>query len=296
MGRDIKLDNRYFNSDIILLGDSTHGTADFYHLKTEIIFNIISKQERIILIEWSFSDIYIINEYINGRIDNYIINKEPKFVISNASFRKFVEKLRELNKDLTNKIQMIGIDIDFDIKADFIGLYTGIGKILKYMILNYQVLDNEIDNWNKREQYMYEFIKCILEIYGMKVIVWIHSSHSCDYRYNYTFANEGRKSLGGILRDYGYSVFLINMIFYSGTVIALDKNNKVTSFRIDKSYKGSLESMLHFNKVEEIGLLRYIGNHYYPETELTSHYIKADLINSYDLIYFMDSVSAVNPR
>lgn len=235
-------------------------------------------------------------EIINGRIDNYVINKEPKFVMSNTSFRSFIDKLRDLNRILTNKIQMIGIDLDFDIKADFIGLYNGIGKILKDMILNYQVLENEIDNWNKREHYMFQFIKCVLEIYGRKVIVWIHSSHSCDYRYNYTFANEGRQSLGGILRNYGYNVFLINMIFYSGTVIALDKDNKVTYFNIDKSHENSLEFMLHFNKVSEIGLLRYIGNHYYPETEIASHYIEADLIKSYDLIYFIDVASAVIPR
>ena len=55
------------DNEIILLGECTHGTNDFYKVRANITKQMIQKGYRVILLEAEWPDIIILNNYIQGR-------------------------------------------------------------------------------------------------------------------------------------------------------------------------------------------------------------------------------------
>ena len=54
--------------DIVLLGECTHGTEEFYKIRADITKALVTKSRfRVIFIEAEWPDIYLINEYIHGK-------------------------------------------------------------------------------------------------------------------------------------------------------------------------------------------------------------------------------------
>ena len=56
------------NNEITLLGESTHGTSEFYDIRSSITKSLIENREyTILLIEAEWPDIYRVNTYIQGK-------------------------------------------------------------------------------------------------------------------------------------------------------------------------------------------------------------------------------------
>lgn len=125
------------NSKIILIGDQTHGTEEFYDVRIDITKKLIyNKKINFITIEWDLIDVYNINLFILDKtniglkkiLDGF--KRFPKWLWNNKPFHNFIIWLKEYNKHLeyTDKIRIYGIDFycmfdTFDILLDYIYNY-----------------------------------------------------------------------------------------------------------------------------------------------------------------------------
>tara|TARA_B100000925_G_C22006532_1_gene473952 strand:- start:1027 stop:2646 length:1620 start_codon:yes stop_codon:yes gene_type:complete len=106
------------NNEITLLGESTHGTSEFYDIRSSITKSLIENREyTILLIEAEWPDIYRVNTYIQGKgsdknasesLGN--IDKFPKWMWRNNMIVELIEWLRAYNAKSKKPIYIFGID------------------------------------------------------------------------------------------------------------------------------------------------------------------------------------------
>ena len=101
---------------IVLLGESTHGTKEFYQIRADISKYLIKyKHFTNLFFEGNWFDFVIINDYIHSGIEiidyNKIFDKYPNWMWNNEVFRIFIEWLRLYNKTHSNKINIYGLDL-----------------------------------------------------------------------------------------------------------------------------------------------------------------------------------------
>ena len=106
------------NTDILLLGESTYGTEEFYEIRANITKQLITYEDyNIILIETDWYNLYIINKYIQDNSDfthiNDVltkINNFPNWLLKNNIFIELIKWLKDYNKCAIKKIYLLGID------------------------------------------------------------------------------------------------------------------------------------------------------------------------------------------
>lgn len=104
-------------NEILLLGECTHGTCEFYQYRSKITKKLILNGYRVIFIEAEWPDIYRVNQYILGKnndknanesLNN--INKFPKWMWRNNIMIELIEWLYNFNKNNNNPVYIFGID------------------------------------------------------------------------------------------------------------------------------------------------------------------------------------------
>ena len=106
------------NNDILLLGESTHGTEEFYQERSDITKYLIQeKNYNIILFETDWFNLYNVNKYINNNsqaknIDEALININnfPKWLWKNNIIIELIEWLKAYNSITNKKIYLLGLD------------------------------------------------------------------------------------------------------------------------------------------------------------------------------------------
>jgi erythromycin esterase len=109
------------NKDIILLGESTHGTQEFYEIRSEISKKLIEEHGfNFIVVEGDWDSIYKLNLYVKGLSDKetayYVLktfNRWPEWMWANEEIRLLAEWLKKYNLDkpLENKVGIYGMDV-----------------------------------------------------------------------------------------------------------------------------------------------------------------------------------------
>lgn len=138
-------------TDILLLGESTHGTQDFYEIRAEITKQLISYDNfNIILFESDWFNLYNVNKYINNNSTCknakealLNINSFPIWLWKNKVIIELIEWLRNYNETTKKKIYLLGLDCYLLIESlewlyNFfklvdIDLYKNIKKTLHFM-------------------------------------------------------------------------------------------------------------------------------------------------------------------
>jgi protein-L-isoaspartate(D-aspartate) O-methyltransferase len=133
--RGTKLDpllERIGDAKIVLLGEATHGTSEFYRMRERISQELISRKGfRFVAIEGDWPDV--------ARLDHYVRHFEyppsewtafarfPTWMWRNKEVRSFVDWLHAHNEELAprRRIAIYGLDL--------YSLYTSIGSVLKYL-------------------------------------------------------------------------------------------------------------------------------------------------------------------
>lgn len=113
------------DNEIILLGECTHGTNDFYEVRANITKQMIQKGYRVILLEAEWPDIIILNNYIQGRgLVNNInqafshITKFPVWMWKNKVIFDLIEWMKNFNlENPDNMIYCFGIDCQQFLKS-----------------------------------------------------------------------------------------------------------------------------------------------------------------------------------
>jgi erythromycin esterase-like protein len=174
------------------------------------------------------------------------------------------------------------------------------------------------NSWNVRDRAMVRNIDDIARHMGAgstapgKVVVWAHNSHVGDARAT-DMRLRGDVNVGQLLREsIGADAYLVGMLTRGGTVIAATdwgSPGRVQELRsaLPESYSGLFHSAgvgnalfrlreLRDAKRRPMPLLqRAVGVIYRPNSERLSHYFKADIVQQFDAVVFIDQTQALEP-
>src|ERR1051325_8978012 len=108
--------------EIVLLGEASHGTHEYYSWRTAISKKLIEEKGfRFIAVEGDWPDCYLINRYVKGYADagtditrilkNF--DRWPTWMWGNWEIAALAEWLREFNKALPpeRKVGFYGLDV-----------------------------------------------------------------------------------------------------------------------------------------------------------------------------------------
>lgn len=105
----------------ILLGESTHGTHEYYRERARITERLVAESGvRAVAIEGDWSSTARVNRYVRGLGDDRSADEAlqgyanfPRWMWSNTDFRDFVERLRKLNavREPEDRVGVYGMDV-----------------------------------------------------------------------------------------------------------------------------------------------------------------------------------------
>ena len=134
---EVNLDNlmeRIGDSRVVLLGEASHGTAEFYEMRARITKELIEKKGfTIIAAEADWPDATHINHYIHGRKSDALLQNEPfsrfpTWMWANQSMLEFTHWLHAYNDKTEFSAQKVGF-----YGLDLYSLYSSIDVVLNYL-------------------------------------------------------------------------------------------------------------------------------------------------------------------
>jgi len=108
------------NKPLVLIGDSTHGTHEFYQQRINITKQLIIKKNfKLILIEGDWPNVYTLNQYVQSLISITAeqalqANPQGAWLWNNQETLKFLQWLKKYNQQLPEgeqKVSIYGLDI-----------------------------------------------------------------------------------------------------------------------------------------------------------------------------------------
>ena len=106
---------------LVLIGDSTHGTHEFYLQRINISKRLIQdKNFKLILLEGDWPGVYRLNQYIHAEIDLtaaqvlQVFNPDAAWLWTNIEMLEFIQWLKNYNDNLSDedqKVSLHGMDI-----------------------------------------------------------------------------------------------------------------------------------------------------------------------------------------
>ena len=125
------------DAPIVLIGEATHGTHEFYHMRAELTKRLITEKGfTAVCIEGDWPDAYRVNRYVRGaNEDAEAVNslggfkRFPTWMWRNADVLDFVGWLREYNDfcqtSVRSKVGFYGLDL--------YSMYASIDAVLEYL-------------------------------------------------------------------------------------------------------------------------------------------------------------------
>jgi erythromycin esterase-like protein len=119
------------HTDILLLGESTHGTEEFYKTRSDITKQLITYEDfNIILFETDWFNLYNVNKYINNTSESNSakealsnIHSFPVWLWKNNIIIDLIEWLKIFNQKNSKKVYLLGLDC-YLLKESLDWLYT----------------------------------------------------------------------------------------------------------------------------------------------------------------------------
>tara|TARA_B100000575_G_scaffold294589_1_gene311833 strand:+ start:7611 stop:9203 length:1593 start_codon:yes stop_codon:yes gene_type:complete len=114
------------DNEIVLLGECTHGTEEFYEIRSDISKNLIMDYGyRVIFIEAEWPDVYRVNQYVQGKnSDSSAIEalsnmkSFPIWMWKNKVFLQLIDWVKEYNKsNKEDMVYILGIDCQQFLKS-----------------------------------------------------------------------------------------------------------------------------------------------------------------------------------
>lgn len=118
-------------ADIALLGEMTHGTADFYDVRAELTMSLVAAGFRVVALEADWPDGAAIDAYVRGRSDDLDpwlrCDRWPTWMWRNRPFLSFIERLRLWNRGRPEdeQVRVVGLDV--------YSMPESIGAVLDYL-------------------------------------------------------------------------------------------------------------------------------------------------------------------
>lgn len=179
------------------------------------------------------------------------------------------------------------------------------------------MLDEEVSGWNIRDTHMADTLVRLTEHLSRytgraKAVVWAHNSHVGNAAATSMGARR-ETNIGALMRErFGEDAILIGFTTYTGTVTAAsDWNAPEERKNVRRARPDSYEAFFHDFDVPAFYLdlracrrlrglpedlrERAIGVIYRPETELVSHYFRANILQQFDAVFHFDKTRALEP-
>ena len=134
---DVNLDNlmeRIGDSHVVLLGEASHGTAEFHEMRARITKELIEKKGfAVVAAEADWPDAAHINNYIHGREPDALLQSKPfsrfpTWMWANQSVLEFTHWLKAHNDKIGSSDDQVGF-----YGLDLYSLYTSMEVVLKYL-------------------------------------------------------------------------------------------------------------------------------------------------------------------
>lgn len=123
---------------IVMIGEASHGTSDFYTLRAELSKKLIEEKGfTVIAVEGDWPSAQAVNRYVKGYGEEERSAKEvlsesfhrwPTWMWANEEIEQFTEWLKKKNTSLNNKVGFYGIDL--------YSLYESIDEVLNFLSEN----------------------------------------------------------------------------------------------------------------------------------------------------------------
>jgi erythromycin esterase-like protein len=121
---------------VVLLGEATHGTHEFYRERARITQRLITEKGfTVVAVEADWPDAYRVNRFIRGVGDDGSANEAlgdfqrfPTWMWRNAEILNLVDWLREYNQELGEGRPRVGF-----YGLDLYSMYTSISEVLRYL-------------------------------------------------------------------------------------------------------------------------------------------------------------------
>ncbi len=120
---------RIGDARVVLFGEASHGSSEFYRMRQKISKALIRKKGfNIIGAEADWPDMEIVNHYVHGRLKGEFrtpFKRFPQWMWRNAEFLEFSEWLKAYNRSNEKKVSIYGLDL--------YGLENSIHHVLNYL-------------------------------------------------------------------------------------------------------------------------------------------------------------------
>jgi len=115
---------------VVLIGEASHGTSEFYRMRARITRELIGRRGfNIVAIEGDWPDTRMIDRYVRGHggppLDTAAFSRFPTWMWRNRETRRFVDWLAEHNANADEQVSVHGLDL--------YSLYRSIGAVLDYL-------------------------------------------------------------------------------------------------------------------------------------------------------------------
>lgn len=236
------------DKEFVLLGESSHGTSEYYLMRSAITKRLISDHQfSFVAIEGDWPYIYQLNRYVkaepgapnSARDALATTDRWPDWMWANQEFLQFVEWLRDynLNLDREERVGLYGMDIqNFELSGQLLGevdsqypRYDQISLAHEHATEYARLIENRSpNNWNYRVRAMKSLVESLRGHYTRtanhsdpKVVVWAHNTHIGDASAT-EMAAQGMINIGQLLKEKYQpdSVFALGFGTYTGTVMA----------------------------------------------------------------------------
>ena len=300
----------------VLLGEASHGTAEFYTWRAALSRRLIlEKGFSFIAVEGDWPDCYRLNQFVQGRPTSDGSAREvlraferwPTWMWANEEVVVLAEWLRQHNKGRPEhrRVGFYGLDASLpgmEREASFDAEQNAL--VVKDAEHYYRTMvRGGPAAWNIRDHHMTETLDRLLLHHGTgaRALVWVHNTHIGDARF--TDMVEGDMvNLGQLVRtQHGYQ----------GSVIAgREWEAPLQRLPLPPARRGSWEDVCHqafaqdtlllLSRFEPTPLLnqrrghRAVGLVYHPEDEI-GNYVPTVLPWRYDAFLYLDATQALHP-
>jgi erythromycin esterase-like protein len=329
---DVLLD-RIGDAGCVLLGESTHGTAQFYAVRAHVTKRLIEERGfRAVAVEADWPDALRASRWAGGAghdLDAAAalgdVTRFPRWMWRNREVEQLLAWLREHNAaGAQPDVGFYGLDLSsppggrpsadapFFAEQD-VRLHRNAERYHRAR------LRVGPESWNLRDRHMAETLDALRGHLAAsdgrlgKVVVWAHNSHAGDARATEQ-AELGELSLGQLAREaYGDDAVLVGLSTYEGSMTAAPEwGGPATTMPVEPAREDSHEALLHDSgpanvllvmgahagataTLERMRLQRAIGAVFRPERERFSHYVFADVTRQFDALIHLDVTSALEP-
>lgn len=131
------------NARIVMIGEASHGTSEFYTIRAELSKRLINQKGfNVIAVEGDWPSTHAVNQYVKGygeeaesarEVLMKSFNRWPTWMWANEEVEDFAEWLKKKNTSLDKKVGFYGIDL--------YSLFESIDEVLNFLSENpkYQV-------------------------------------------------------------------------------------------------------------------------------------------------------------